>query len=142
MSHVTTIDCEENYDIKSLKQMCRDMNWEWMEGQTNYKWWGHHVGDYPVPEGFDVSDMGKCQHAIRIPGASYELGVTKDRTGKLRLLWDFYSTGGLQPKLGAKAGVLKQAYRIAKVKTTARAKGYQFWTKSGKNGVKKIYVKV
>ena len=142
MSHVTTIDCEENYDVKSLKQMCRDMDWEFLEGKTTYKWWGSHVGDYPVPEGFRVEDMGKCQHAIKIPGASYEIGFTTDRNGKLRLLWDFYSTGGLQRKLGEKAGKLKQAYRIAKVKTTARSKGFQFWTKPEKNGWKKIYIKI
>ena len=118
MSHVTTIEMKESYDIQSLKRMCLDKGWEWKEGQRTHRWYGQHVGDYPMPAGFTKEDMGRCDHAIRVPGASYEIGVV-NKNGEWKLLWDFYSSGGLQRVLGKNAGVLKQAYGMAKTKVTA-----------------------
>lgn len=34
-----------------------------------------HVGDYPLPLGFTVKDMGKCHHAVGFPGIAYEVGI-------------------------------------------------------------------
>lgn len=141
MSHVTTIETEEeSYDIDALKQMCLDEGWEWREGQTTYKWYGTHVGDYPIPAGFTKADMGRCNHAIRIPGASYEIGVV-NKGGKVKLLWDFWGSGGLPQKLGQKAEKLKQAYTVAKVKVTAKKHGRKYWTKeSSKPGWKRVFI--
>ena len=124
MSHVTTIEMEEKYDVKALKQMCKDMGWEWREGQRTFNWYGTHVGDYPIPQGFTKADMGRCEHAIHIPGASYELGYSKGK-----LLWDFYSPGGLQRVLGKEAGFLKQGYAMAKTKVTAKAHQKRFYSR-------------
>lgn len=142
MSHVTTIHCEDEYDIASLKQMCHDMGWTFCENQRTYKWFGRHVGDYPVPEGFTLEDMGKCDHAIRIPGAAYEIGVVK-KGDKWKLVWDFWGSGGLPQKLGKNAEVLKQAYRTAKVKTTARKHRKRYWSKPAKKaGWNRLFVEV
>ena len=59
VSHVTTIDASEKYDIPSLKQMCKNEGWEFLENKTTFAWFGRHVGDYPIPKGFTVNDMGK-----------------------------------------------------------------------------------
>ena len=128
MSHVTTIEVSDTYDIPSLKQMCKDMGWEFLEGKQNYVWYGSHMGDYPIPEGFTKEQMGSCEHAIKIPGANYEIGVARNNKGELKLLWDFWGSGGLQQKLGKDAGLLKQAYTIAKGKVSARKHGHFFKT--------------
>jgi len=133
MSHITTIEMEENYDLDALKQMCIDNPelFEFVENQKTYKWYGHHVGDYPIPEGFTVYDMGKCDHAIRVKGAKYEIGVV--RKGKdHKLLWDFWSEGGLAQKLGKNAEKLRQAYQVAKVKVTAKKHRKRYWEKPSK----------
>jgi len=127
MSHVTTIDPHEHYDIPALKQMCKNQGWEWLEGQKTYKWFGRHVGDYPLPHGYTVEDMGKCDHAIRVPGALYEIGVVQ-KNGKWQLLYDFWTTGGLKQALCScpmdnQAGLLKQAYGVAKAQMACRQKG-------------------
>lgn len=119
MSHVTTIEVKESYTLLSLKQMCKDMGWQWQEGQKTYRWYGKHVGDYPIPVGFTRDDVGRCDHAIGVPGAKYEIGVVR-KGNEWKLLWDFYGVGGLQQVLGKEAGLLKQAYAMANTKVTAR----------------------
>ena len=134
MSHVTTIEANEKYDLPTLKQMCKNQGWEWMEGQKTYKWFGKHVGDYPLPEGFTVDDMGKCSHAIKVPGAKYEIGVVKK--GKdWKVIYDFWDKS-LKEKLCADvrdkhgtAGLLNQAYGIAKAQIACKKKNRK-WTVS------------
>ena len=131
MSHVTTIEANESYDLSTLKQMCKNQGWEWMEGQETYKWFGKHVGDYPLPHGFTVEDMGKCSHAIKVPGAKYEIGVVKK--GKdWQVIYDFWDKS-LKRKLCSEwgkaesAGLLKQAYGIAKAQVACKKKNRK-WT--------------
>src|SRR5271157_1141636 len=103
MSHVTTIDLQIK-DLEALKAACARLGYEFKVGETTYKWWGHWIGDYPLPQGFKVEDLGKCTHAIRVPGADYEIGVVV-REGKIDLLWDFWRAGGLKEKIGANGGL-------------------------------------
>lgn len=141
MSHVTTIDPTEKYDLPSLKQMCKSEGWEFIEGKKTFAWFGRHVGDYPLPESFNISDMGKCDHAIHIPGCKYEVGVVK-KGNQHMLLYDFYAPGGLKVALGNGAGLLKQAYGIAKAQVACRQKGrsWQKQTVKGREGWKKLIV--
>ena len=127
MSHVTTIDSDEVYDLASIIEMCRNEGWEFLKKQKNYAWYGRHVGDYPLPAAFTIGDMGKCTHAIRVPGASYEIGVVF-KGGQWRLIYDFYSAGGLHTKLGKNGGLLKQAYSMAKTQVACRQQN-RSWTK-------------
>lgn len=142
MSHVTTIEMEERYELPALRQMCLDQGWEWLGDQRTHKWYGQFMGDYPLPAGFTRADMGRCEHAIRIPGAFYEIGVV-NKGGEWKLLWDFWSGGGLQPKLGQNAGLLKQAYGIAKTKIAVsqhRRRCYQ--RPAQQKGWKKLVVEI
>ena len=132
MSHVTTIDPKEHYEIPALKKMCENQGWAWMEGQQTYKWFGTHVGDYPLPTGFTKEDMGKCDHAIRVPGARYEIGVVQ-KDEKWQVIYDFYDRS-LKEKLcpdphneHGEAGLLKQAYNIAKTQVACKSK-MKSWT--------------
>jgi hypothetical protein len=104
MSHVVDIDLAIT-DLDCLKKAVADLGLEWREKQT-YRWYGRHVGDYPLPAGFTPDDLGKCEFAVGIPGNSraYEVGVVKRKDGNgYTLLVDFYCGGnGLCEKVGEK----------------------------------------
>lgn len=123
MSHVAVIKAEIK-SLKSLKKACERLGLTFMENQTHYAWFERHVGDYPVPEGMKISDMGKCLHAIKVPGAMYEVGVIKDPMNQknYKLIWDFWDRK-LPEKLGKDAWKLSQAYQIEHAKYTAKLQG-------------------
>jgi hypothetical protein len=122
MSHVAKIELEIK-DLDTLKGACERLGLEFMRNQKTYAWYGTNVGDYPLPDGVSVEDLGKCDHAIRVPGATYEIGIVS-RENKYILLWDFYRAGGLEQVLGKNAGKLKQAYAIERLYQEAKRKGY------------------
>jgi hypothetical protein len=127
MSHVAKIAIEIK-DLDALQAACARIGCELINGKTTYRWFGRHVGDYPLPEGFAATDLGQCEHAIRVPDASYEIGVVRRRDGKsgYTLLWDFFSSGGLDRNkaIGPNAGRLVQAYGVESAKRAARRAGY------------------
>lgn len=108
MSHIAQIELEIQ-DLSILKQACTQLNLHFVQNQTTYRWYG---------------DTATCDHAIRVPGADYEVGVVK-RGNKHILLWDSWSTGGLEQALGRNAGLLKQAYAVARVKQQAHLGKYK-----------------
>jgi len=134
MSHIAKIELEIN-DLETLRQACERLGLQFMENQQTYKWYGTWIGDTPLPEGITTSDLGKCDHAIRVPGAQYEIGIVK-RDRKYILLWDFWNQGGLEQKLGKNAGRLKQAYTIERVRKEARLKGHRICEQKTGNGIR------
>lgn len=129
MSHVAKIELEIK-DLDALKKAASMLGLEFVEGQTTYHWYGHHVGDYPLPTGFKASDLGKCEHAMRIPNkkSAYEIGVVKRKDGKpgYTLLWDFWQNGyGLKEKVGEDGNKLKQAYAEAVATKSLQKKGFK-----------------
>ena len=123
MSHVSKIELEIQ-SLEDLKLACKRLGFIFQENQQTYKWYGRSVGDYPLPEGINVDDLGKCDHAIKVPECTYEIGVVKRGT-KYILLWDSWHAGGLEQKIGSDAGILKQAYTIERIKREAKLKKYQ-----------------
>jgi len=129
MSHIVTIKTELR-DLAAIKAACKRMGWQLVEGQHTFSWWGHYVGDYRAFEerlrnlGIKPENYGKCDHAIRVPGAKYEIGLVQ--TGNQFIpLWDAYDTGGLQRITEANGmGGFLQAYAVEKAKLEARRKGY------------------
>jgi hypothetical protein len=104
MSHVVDIDLAIT-DLDCLKKAVADLGLEWREKNT-YRWFGRHVGDYPLPAGFTKEDLGKCEFAVGIPGndRAYEVGVVQRKDGNgYTLLVDFYAGGrGLCNVVGEK----------------------------------------
>lgn len=129
MSHVTTVTVEVR-DLDALAAACRRCGLELVRGQTSYRWYGHHVGDYPLPAGFAESELGTCQHAIRVAGSStaYEIGVTARRDGRpgYALIWDFFGRAGseLQQHAGPECTKLRQAYSVELATRQARRQGF------------------
>jgi hypothetical protein len=115
MSHNEIIDLEVT-DLKTLENTAKRMKGELILNAKTYKWYGRNVGDYPLPEGINVADLGKCEHKIKFPGINYEVGVIKSRTqaGAYELLWDFYDSQLKEKMGGSKAVAFKQHYTMEK----------------------------
>lgn len=133
MSHVTSIEVVIK-DLASLKAACADIGLEFLENQQTYRWYGHHVGDYPIPAGFKVEDLGKCLHAIGVKGNknAYEIGVVKNPNGEgYLLLWDFWSGGyGLQDVVGKDCKNLTHAYKVNQTVKSFQKRGFNMATKT------------
>jgi hypothetical protein len=127
MSHVSKIEINVQ-DLGLLKKACAELGLELVE-QKRYRWYGRSVGDYALPEGFTVKDLGSCNYAIRVPGnaKAYEVGVVKRRDGikGYELLVDEWNDGyGLIEKIGPGAAKLKQAYSVQVAKRWGQKNGY------------------
>jgi hypothetical protein len=120
MSHVSAVKLIIK-DLEALKQACNNLGFDFIENQKTYKWFGSWVGDYPMPEGFEEKDLGKCDHAIRVPGCSYEVGVVK-RGDHYVLAYDFWRGGGLEKAIGVDGGPIRQAYAVESVKNIVKSK--------------------
>jgi hypothetical protein len=136
MSHISKIELVI-HSLEDLKEACRQLGFEFMENQKTYKWYGRWVGDTALPEGVKIEDIGKCDHAIKVSGCEYEVGIVR-RGDHYTLLWDYYHVGGLVQKIGLDAGILKQAYTVARVRKEARQKRYRIREKKLDHGVRLV----
>lgn len=133
MSHVSKIEMEIK-SLEVLKDACNRLGLRFKENQKTYQWFGEYMGAYPLPEGMTQSDLGKCDHAIEVPDCKYDIGVIK-QNGHYALFWDFWSSGGLERKLGKDAGKLKQAYAISRIRKEAVNKNYRVSEKKTQTGI-------
>lgn len=127
MSHVVNLSVCIN-SLDALEAAAKSIGLELVRDQTSYRWFGRSVGDYPIPEGFTAADMGKCEHALRIPGrpGAYEIGVVRRRDGKpgYLLQWDFWNGGyGLEKVAGKDCRNLTTAYNKEVIRRRALAQG-------------------
>lgn len=113
MSHVITGKTKFT-SLDAVEAACQELGLELVRNQEAFRWFGRHVGDYPLPEFFTKEDMGLCSHAIRIPGndKAYEIGLVEcresDGHGGYRvvedtynLMYDFYAGGkGMEEMVG------------------------------------------
>ena len=138
MSHVVKCDLEIR-DLKALASAAKLLGMELRENQKTYRYWGHGVGDFPLPEGFTPKDLGKCDHALSVidkPDA-YEVGVCNRRDGRqgFTLLWDFYAGGkGLMEKIGKDGNKLKQSYAEIVAANALKKKGFKVQRKVNDQG--------
>ena len=126
MSHVTTIDVQVK-DLDALEAACKELGLELVRGKTTYKWFGQFMGDSALPPGMTKDQLGKCQHAVRVPGndRAYEVGVVQQPDGTFRLAWDAWSGGyGLMERVGDNCGRLVQSYAAQVATKQARKQGY------------------
>ncbi|MFA5385023.1 MAG: DUF1257 domain-containing protein [Eubacteriales bacterium] len=140
MSHITKIKVEIR-DLNVLKDACARLDFEFKEGQKKINWWGVYVGDSPLPEGVDASYLGKCDHAIKVPNAKYEIGVTQ-KGDTYELLYDSWYSGGLADALGPNAEKLIQAYAVEAAKAEAQRQGYSVYEESLQDGSVQLNIQV
>lgn len=123
MSHISKIQLEVK-DLGILAQACRKLKLEFVRGQGSFKWYGNEA---------------PCDHAIKVPGADYEIGVI-ERDGRYELNCDFYDRT-LETVIGKQGGHLKQAYAVEKTKIEARKKGYSVMERQLKTGIR-LHVRI
>lgn len=134
MSHVSHIQLKI-FDLAALKSACKRLGFEFVENQKTYEWYGRLVepDKYPLPEGLTENDLGKCDHAIKIPNARYEIGVIK-RNNNYMLLCDYWDTK-LKRAVGEDAGLLKQAYGVEVIKAAVRKRCYSYKEQQVNSGI-------
>lgn len=130
MSHLTSINIEIK-NLAALKEAVKELGFQFVEGKTSYKWYGAHVGDYPVPEGMTKDQLGKCQHVVKVPGVEYEIGVVKKPNGNWTLAYDFWGPGRELQKAVPK---LTQMYGVHAATIEAKRKGYTVQRALNPNG--------
>jgi len=120
MSHISKIELEIK-DIDTLRKACSRLGLEFMKEQKVFKWYG---------------SRGECDHAIKVPNATYEIGVKKSQHGNgYELVCDYYDKG-IEKAIGKQGGLLKQAYAVEKTKAEARRKGYTVIEKNVDTGIR------
>lgn len=105
----------------------------WCEGQKTHRWYGRWVKDYHMDDaayklGIDPKTYGKCEHAIRVDGSNYDIGVVKRKDGKgYSLVWDFFGTGRqINEVIGDGAEHLLVAYQKEYLQQFAEEQGLTF----------------
>ena len=136
MSHISVIEIQIN-NLEILKKVCDRLGFEFLKNQKSYQWYGTWVGRFSLPEGITENQLGKCDHAIRVPNCRYEIGVVK-RGDHFILLWDSWRKGGLTKAIGKRAGVLKQAYAVERVRNEARRKGYRLIERDDQKNIRLV----
>ena len=91
MSHVTTSGIKY-HDLEALRKTVEQEFGCKLVKKPTYNWYGVSVGDYPLPKGMTASQLGKCEYAIQVPGAYYEVGVVRLADGSYTLAFDFYGS--------------------------------------------------
>lgn len=142
MSHVANVEIQIK-DLQALKRACKALGLEFVENQNTYAWYGQwmddwHTTDAAVTNGYDEKDFGKCEHAIKVPNSSYEIGVVKNPNGVgFRLIYDTWGENGrkVSEQLGGKSLTkLKNEYAVAVTTKQLMSQGFRVKrsTKAGK----------
>jgi len=129
MSHISSLTTRIK-SLDALKLACEDMGFTFVDGQKTFAWFGRWMNDWrdersAVAQGFDPATFGKCAHAIRVPGTSYEIGVVPTADGDWVLHMDEYGPGRvLVEKAGQSGTKLAQAYAVRATEASmARLRG-------------------
>ena len=124
MSHVSKIELEVK-DLNTLESACDRLGLQMVKGQQTFKWYS--------------TEAGKCNHAIKVPDAEYEIGVIKTND-VFELKCDYFDSK-IGVAIGKNGGLLKQAYAIEKTRVEARRKGYNVIERQTDNGVR-LHIRV
>jgi hypothetical protein len=153
MSHLTTVKTEIR-DLAALKDACAELGFEFRENQTCYKWFGNdeayqgtkwfneYMATYIPPDGMALEDLGKCLHAVHLPGHKYEIGLLRNTDGNAwRLLYDSWSPDRtLKTSLNKNCNKLVQLYAVHKTMRLARHKGWLATRNTLPNGNVKLTI--
>jgi hypothetical protein len=138
LSHISKIELEIK-SLDALIQACTRLGFTFVKNQKTYEWYGRWVGDSPLPQGITKEDLGTCDHAIKVPECSYEIGVVK-KNNTYQLLYDSWESR-LIMAIGRNAGILKQAYTTEVVRYDAKMKGYRIIEKKTEKGIRLVLQK-
>ena len=125
-SHVTKVDVQIR-DLDAMVTACEHLGLVFNRDKRTYRWYGHSVGDYRLPEGMTAKELGRCSHAISVKdnARAYEVGLVDNHDGSYSPVWDFWSGGhGLQAAVGENCSRLIGEYTIEAARNAATAQGW------------------
>lgn len=134
MSHISKIEVEI-HSLEYLKAACEKLGLQFVENQKTFRCYERRVVNRASADRMMPEEIGKCDHAICVPGCRYEIGIIY-RDNRYLLFWDNWHVGGLESKIGKNAGLLKQAYTIESIRREARLKGYLITEIKIKQGIR------
>lgn len=138
MSHVVMIELEVK-DLDAVEKAAKDLGGELVRNQKTFRWYGHWMNDYSAEDaaykqGIKPEDYGKCEHIIRHPNCSYDIGLVKKEGGGYRVVADEWFSGGLTKVFGQGMQALKQRYGTHVAAKIMRGQGFivnEIKTKTG-----------
>lgn len=139
MSHVADVQIKV-LDLDALEAAVTEAGAVFVRGKRTFEWFGQFLNDWSSKRAavnrIDPATFGKCEHVIRVPGVSYEIGVVKAADGEgYDLLYDSWGNGqGLEKKFGVGLPVLKQRYSAEVTKRELARKGYRVTTEPQADG--------
>jgi hypothetical protein len=115
-------------DLAALDAACKELGLTLMRGQKTQNYY---------------SGTSACEHAIKVPGTNWEIGLLASKTGKgFDLAFDDYAYGANGGVIGKKLGngleKLKQAYAVNVAALKARAQGWMTHRTTLANGTVKL----
>lgn len=130
MSHVVA-GKQEVKDIDSFEQACKNLGLTFVRNQKTFSWFGQWLNDFQAKEaafnlGIEPSKYGTCEHAVKVPGSTYEIGLMRNNEGRLLVVFDFWGVNGraIQEKVGDVGNLLMQEYALCVGERTAKSRGY------------------
>lgn len=126
MSHTTSIKAVKIQDIDALRAAIAEMNQSGMRLALE-------TGGKPRAYSVNQAGMGEADYVIRVPEATYDIGLYKQEDGSFEARTDFWG-GSIERALGGKAtnaerreqaklGKLFQMYGVHVAMIQARRKG-------------------
>ncbi len=138
MSHVSS-SAVIIKDIAALREAVKQFpELTFVEGQKTYEWYGHWANDFGRDDaaykrhGIDPKDYGKCSHAIKVAGTTWEIGVVERKQGGYALVWDFYGSQGRPINAVVGEQGTKLATQYSRFATINSAKRNGFWVQQKK----------
>lgn len=131
MSHVSDVKLRI-HDLDALETAAAECGLELRRDQKTFAWWGTFVGDSRDNGEMRPADMGKCAHALRIPGTKphngpagpWEIGVAPAKDGDgFKLFYDTFGGAGqaLTKRVEQNADKLRREYAFAVAQKKADA---------------------
>ena len=145
MSHVSNVELTVS-DLDALRDaVARTNGLTWCEEQKSYHWYGKWMDDFhgkaaAVDNGFKPSEFGKSEHAIKVDGVEYEIGVVKNPTGEgYRLIYDNYDSGKqIAERYGTGLETIKNSYAERVAVKQLQRKGYRVSTRVNAQGQRQV----
>lgn len=139
MSHVAHVEVYVT-DLDVLDAACKRLGLELQRDKTEWCWWGNDVGDSDLAQGFNRSQFGRGDHAIKVAGTNprmgsvgpWEIGLVKRPDGQpgWALLYDQFGMHGRMLEAAAGSGLskLKRELAVESAKAEMYRMGYQVYT--------------
>jgi hypothetical protein len=144
MSHVALGELIVKTDeLPSFVQACSNRGLQFMRNQTTWNWFGTWMNDWSDSEraaalqGIDPATFGKGDHAVKVPGSDYEIGLQRLPDGSgWRLVYDAWGGDGkvIEAAVGMGCRDLKVEHGMCVAESRLQRQGYRTSRETAEDG--------